>query len=78
MAIREEWLEELREKNENLDSTGYSLLITEPEEGFYDCEIWKNGELVEKYAGNYYERELYDLITEAWAYVWAELVPAPI
>ena len=52
--------------NEDLDKFGYSLLIVEPEEGFYNCEIRKDGELVETYAENYYEDELSDLITDAW------------
>ena len=60
--------------NEDLDKFGYSLLIVEPEEGFYNCEIRKNGELVETYAENYYEDELSDLITEAWHDIKLKLV----
>ena len=64
-----DWVNLLRIANENLQSTGYSLLIVEPEEGFYDCEIRKNGELVEVYAENYFEDELCDLIAGAAYYV---------
>ena len=60
--------------NEDLDKFGYSLLIVEPEEGFYNCEIRKDGELVETYAENYYEDELSDLITEAWHDIKLKLV----
>ena len=61
-----DWQGLLKMANEDLDKFGYSLLIFEPEEGFYDCEICKDGELVETYAENYYEDELSDLITDAW------------
>lgn len=66
MNRRNDWQGLLEMANEDLDKFGYSLLIVEPEEGFYDCEIRKDGNLVETYAENYYEDELSDLITEAW------------
>lgn len=69
MNKRNEWQNLLKIANEELDSTGYSILIVEPEEGFYDCEIHKDGELVETYAENFYEGELDDLITEVFHYV---------
>ena len=68
-----DWENLLRIFNEDLEKTGYSLLIVEPEEGFYACEILKNGELVETYAENYYEDELSDLITDANHYVLTTL-----
>ena len=52
--------------NEDLEKFGYSFLIVEPEEGFYNCEVWKDGEHVDTYAENYYEDELSDLVTDAW------------
>ena len=61
-----DWQTMLKYANEDLDKFGYSLLIVEPEEGFYNCEIRKDGNLVETYAENYYEDELSDLITDAW------------
>ena len=61
-----DWQGLLEMANEDLGKFGYSLLIVEPEEGFYNCEIHKDGELVETYAENYYEDELSDLITDAW------------
>ena len=65
-----DWVNLLCITNERLQSTGYSLLIVEPEEGFYDCEIRKNGELIEVYAENYFEDELCDLIVGAAYYVY--------
>lgn len=70
MNRRNDWENLLRYSNEDLEKTGYSLLITEDEEGFYNCEIWKDGELVETYAENYYEDELSDLITDATHYAF--------
>ena len=64
-----DWKAQLKLANEYLDKTGYSLLITEPEEGCYDCEIWLNGQLIDTYAENFYEDELADLITDAWSHV---------
>ena len=64
-----DWKSVLENANKDLGKDGYSLLITEPEEGLFNCEIWLNGEFVETYAYNYYENELEDLITDACAYV---------
>ena len=63
-----DWKNLLKIANEDLEKTGYSLLIVEPEEGFYNCEIWRGGTVAEVYAENYYEDELSDLITDAWHY----------
>ena len=63
------WQQMLGYANENLADTGYSILVVEPEEGFYNCEIRKNGELDNLYAENYYEDELSDLINDAWHYI---------
>ena len=68
MNTRNEWQNLLKIANEDLDKIGYSLLITEDEEGYYNCEIRKDGELVEVFAENYFENELSDLVTEAWHY----------
>lgn len=69
MNKRNNWEYLLQMANEDLNKIGYSIIITEPEEeGFYTCEIWKDGELVETYAENYYENELSDLVTEVWHY----------
>lgn len=69
MNTYNDWKHLLQLANEDLNKIGYSILITEPEEGFYSCEIWKDGELVETYAENYYENELSDLLTEVWNYI---------
>ena len=65
MNRRNDWENLLRYTNEDLEKTGYSLLITKDDEGYYGCEIWKDGKLVEVYAENYFEDELSDLITDA-------------
>lgn len=62
------WKQLLEYANEELGKYGYSILVVEPEEGFYNCEIWKDGRKVETYAENYYEDELSDLMTEVWHY----------
>lgn len=62
------WEQLLEYANEDLEKTGYSLLITEPEERFFDCEIWRGGTVVGVYAENYYEDELADLVNEVWHY----------
>jgi len=69
MNRRNDWQKMLATANEALDKSGYSLLIVEPEEGFYNCEIYHNGKLREVYAENYYEDELDDLIQDAWGYL---------
>ena len=69
MNTHNDWQHLLELANDDLDHIGYSILITEPEKGFYDCEIWKDGELEETYAENYYENELSDLVTEVWHYI---------
>lgn len=67
MNTNNDWKNQLKLANEDLENSGYSILITEPEEGFFFCEFWKDGEFLETYAGNYYEDELEDLITDAWS-----------
>ena len=74
MNRRNNWEHLLKIANEDLDKSGYSLLVVEPERGFYNCEIRKDGHLVEVYAENYYEDELSDLMIEAWNYVSSQMV----
>lgn len=69
-----DWKNLLKIANEDLDKIGYSLLIVEPEEGFYNCEIRKDGKLVQTYAENYYEDELSDLIIDAQYYIETSLI----
>ena len=69
-----DWLGLLKLANEDLEKFGYSLLIVEPERGFYNCEVWKDGEQVDTYAENYYEDELSDLVTDAWHDIKLKLV----
>lgn len=72
MNRRNEWKKLLEIANNDLALYGYSLLIVEPEEGFYNCEIWKDGECVDTYAENYYEDELDELVNDAWYFVKSE------
>ena len=51
--------------NEDLEKTGYSLRIVEDKDGYYSCEVWKDGKFIDVYAENYWEDELSDLITDA-------------
>ena len=64
-----DWENLLRIYNEDLEKTGYSLLLTKDEDDYWSCEIRKDGELVETYAENYWEEELSDLIIDAAHYV---------
>lgn len=69
MNTYDQWEYILNLANEELGKHGVSIRITEPEEdGYYNCEIWKNSEQVELYAENYYEGELAGLVTEVWHY----------
>ena len=69
-----DWQTLLKFANEDLEKFGYSLMITEPEQGNFDCEVWKDGNLLETYAGGYYEDELSGLVTDAMHYVLTEYV----
>lgn len=68
-----DWEKLLSIFNDDLKETGYSLSITEPEDGFYNCEIWEDGKRAEIYAENYYEDELTDLLYDAFEHVRTEL-----
>lgn len=69
MNTRNEWKKQLEYANEELAKYGVSIDINDDdEEGFYNCKILKDGEVVETYAENYYENELSDLATEVWHY----------
>jgi hypothetical protein len=67
-----DWENLLRIFNEDLEKTGYSIDIVQPEDGYYNCEIWKDGKRVEVYAENYFEDELSDLGSDAFHYVFAK------
>jgi hypothetical protein len=67
-----DWENLLRISNEDLEKTGYSIDIVQPEDGYYNCEIWKDGKRVEVYAENYFEDELSDLVSDAFHYVFAK------
>jgi len=69
MNAYNDWENLLRICNEDLEKTGYSLLLTEDEDGYYSCEIWKDGKKLDTYAENYWEDELTDLITDATHHV---------
>ena len=63
------WENLLRICNEDLEKSGYSLQIVEDEDGYYSCEVWKDGKMLDTYAENYWEDELCDLITDAFHHV---------
>ena len=65
MNTHNDWENLLSIFNEDLEKTGYSLVITEDEDGYYACEVWKDGKFIDIYAENYWEDELSDLITDA-------------
>lgn len=64
-----DWENLLRISNEDLEKTGYSLRIVEDEDGYYSCEVWKDGKFIDVYAENYWEDELSDLITDAFHHI---------
>lgn len=70
MNRHNDWENLLHIYNDDLEDleTGYSIDIVQPEDGYYNCEIWKDGKRVEVYAENYFEDELTDLIVEAARY----------
>ena len=72
MNRRNDWENLLRIFNEELEKTGCSIDIVQPEDGFYNCEIWKNGKRVEVYAENYFEDELSDLVHDVFHYVFSK------
>lgn len=63
------WKNLLKIANEELSRNGYELKIYKDEQDCYFCDVWKDGKALEIYAENYYEDELSDLVTDAWAYV---------
>lgn len=74
MNTRNEWKKLLEIANDDLGLYGLALDVNDnDEEGFFKCDILKNGEVVETYAENYYEDELDDLINDAWDYAKSNL-----
>ena len=74
MNTHNDWENLLRILNEDLEKTGYSIkIINYNNDGYYICEILKDGVSYEVYAENYYEGELSDLITDAHHYVLTTL-----
>lgn len=75
MNTRNNWEQLLEYANEELKPTGYSIRIFDYDgEGYYICEILKDGASVEVYAENFYENELSDLVNEVWHYVLTEKI----
>lgn len=75
MNRRKEWKNLLKIANEDLKPYGYALDVNDDdEEGFFKCEILKDGEVVDTYAENYYEDELDELVNDAWHYVKSERI----
>lgn len=72
MNRRKEWKRILSIANADLKLYGFEIKIIPDGEGAYDCDIYKDGEEVENYAGCYYEDELDELVNDAWHYVKSE------
>ena len=74
MNRRNEWKKLLEIANADLGLYGLALDVNDnDEEGFFKCDILKDGKVVETYAENYYEDELDDLINDAWDYAKSNL-----
>ena len=75
MNRRNEWQSLLKTANEELKSKGLAIDINDgDEEGFFKCNILKDGKVVETYAENFYEDELETLVDEALTYVKANFI----
>lgn len=73
MNRRHEWKVLLEMANEDLKQYGYQINIFDYDgEGYYICDILKDGVSCEVYAENFYEDELDDLVNEVWHYVKSE------
>lgn len=74
MNTHNDWENLLRIFNKDLERTGYSVkIINFNNDGYYICEILKDGVSYEVYAENYYEDELSSLITDAHHYILTTL-----
>lgn len=73
MNTRKEWKKLLSLANEEIKKDGYEIRLEDDGEGAYDCDIYKDGELVENYAGCYYEDELDELVNDALHHVKFEM-----
>lgn len=70
MNRRNDWQSLLKTANEELKSKGLAIDINDDdEEGFFKCNILKDGKVVDTYAENYYEDELENLVEDALNYV---------
>ena len=75
MNRRNEWKNFLKIANKELAPNGLAIDINDDdEEGFFKCDILKDGKVVETYAENYYEDELEDLVVDAVLYVKANFI----
>jgi hypothetical protein len=74
MNRHNDWEGLLSYANEELNPKGYAIRITNDEEGYYNCKIYKGKKLLETYAENYFEDELSDLVNDAWHYVLTEKI----
>lgn len=73
MNEQKEWEKLLQTTNESLKGKGFSINIKADDEGYYSCEILKDGEpFYEDYADGYREDELEELINEAVADIHEE------
>ena len=69
MNTHNDWKGLLEQANEDIKNTGKTIRVQDAGDGYYFCEILKDGVSIEVYAENFYEWELSDLVTEVWHYV---------
>ena len=75
MNKRNSWKQLLEYANEELKPKGYAIHIFDYDgEGYYICEILKDGVSVEVYAENFFEYELDELVNEVWHYILTEKI----
>lgn len=75
MNTRNDWKNLLKIINEDLKPHGLKIDINDnDEQGFFKCDILKDGEVIDNYAENFYEEELEELAHDAWAFVKANFI----
>jgi hypothetical protein len=74
MNFHNDWENLLKYANEELNPKGYGIRIRKDGDGYYFCDILKDGKRFEEYAGNYFEHELEDLVNDAWGHVQRDML----
>lgn len=66
MNKHNDWEKLLEYCNNQFKDYGYQVKIWQDEDGYYACDICKDGKVIENYAENYFEDELSDLVNDVW------------